>query len=131
MQRHFVPLSACLSLIRAHGRAAVITLGVLALFGAALMVALWLAGFIYLALIHHNPLHAGVWVWIDGVTAYFDGRLPKERRHLLASAVMALMVVFGGPLLGWLAIQDQVGRRELHGSARFAAEREIRKAGLL
>jgi len=131
MRCHIALLSAFLSLVRAHGRVAVITLAVQVVLGGALMAALWLAGFIYLALTHRNPLHASAWIWIDGVTACLDGRLPKERRHLVASAAMALMVVFGGPLLGWATIQDRVGQRELHGSARFATEREIRKAGLL
>lgn len=115
----------------AHGRNTAITIGMLFAVALGFAAALWLAGFVYFALGHQNPLRAGWWGWFDGVSAYLDGRLPKECRHLLGSAVLALTTVFGGPLLGWAAIQDQRTRRELHGSARFATERDVRKAGLL
>lgn len=115
----------------AYARSVAIVIGVLTVLALGLAAALWLAGFIYFAVGHNNPLHAGWWGWFDGVSAWLDGRAPKERRHLLGSAVLALAIVFGGPLFGWASIQSRRARRELHGSARFATEREIRKAGLL
>ncbi len=114
-----------------YARAVAIVIGVLTVLALGLAAALWLAGCIYFAVDHHNPLHAGWWGWFDGVSAYLDGRASKERRHLLGSAVLALVIVFGAPLLGWASIQSQRAQRELHGSACFATEREIRKAGLL
>lgn len=114
-----------------HARSAVITLAVLIGLGAGMIAALWIAGFLLYASQHHNPLHVGVWGWIDAVSTWHQGGLPRQGRRLVAVGVMGLLVAFGGPVLAWWAIQEQGGRRELYGSARFANEADVRRAGLL
>jgi hypothetical protein len=114
-----------------HARSAMITLALLIGLGAGIVAALWIAGFLLYASQHHNPLHAGVWGWIDAVTTWHQGGLPKQGRRLVAAGVMGLLVAFGGPVLAWWGIQKQGGRRELYGSARFASEADVRRAGLL
>jgi type IV secretory pathway TraG/TraD family ATPase VirD4 len=114
-----------------HVRIAAITLAVLLVFVVGLVAALRCAGFFYVAFAHRNPLHAGWWDWVDGVSACLQQCRPAEHRHLLGSGVLALALVFCGPLFAWVAVRNRVDTRELHGSARFATEREIRKAGLL
>ena len=114
-----------------HVRIAAVTLAVLLVSVVGLVVALRCAGFLYLAFAHRNPLRAGWWGWIDGMSACLQQCRPIEYRHLLGSAVLALALVFGGPLFAWAAVRNQADTRELHGSARFATEREIRKARLL
>jgi hypothetical protein len=116
---------------RAQVRVVVITLAVLLMLLAGLAAALRCAGFFYVAFAHRNPLHAGWWDWIEGVSGCMEQCRSVEHRHLLGSAVVALARGFGGPLFAWAAVRNRVDTRELHGSARFATEREIRKAGLL
>jgi hypothetical protein len=115
----------------AYVRTIMVTIGILLVLAVGLTVALWCAGFFYFAFAHQNPLHAGWWGWFDGVSACVQHCKPVEHRHLLGSAVLALALVFGAPLLAWVSIRDQRERRELYGSARFASEHDIRKAGLL
>jgi hypothetical protein len=115
----------------AYARAVMVTLGILLVLAIGLVAALRCAGFFYFAFAHRNPLHAGWWGWFDGVSACMQDCKPVEHRHLLGSAILALALIFGGPLLAWVSIRDQHERRELYGSARFASEHDIRKAGLL
>jgi hypothetical protein len=124
-------LSAAIRTGWGHARVTVITITVLLVLAVGLIAALRCVGFFYFAFGHRNPLHAGWWSWVDGVSACMQRCRPVEHRHLLGSAVLALALVFGGPLFAWTAIRNQVDTRELHGSARFASEREVRKAGLL
>jgi hypothetical protein len=115
----------------AHVRITAIMLAVLLVFVVGLVVAVRCASFFYVAFAHRNPLHAGWWDWVDGVSACLQQCRPVEHRHLLGSVVLALALVFGGPLFAWAAVRNHGDTRELHGSARFATEREIRTAGLL
>lgn len=110
---------------------AVMTLAALILFVAGLAAALWLASFFLYASLRVNPFHAGLHGWLDAVLAWHDGRMPKEGRRLIGSALFGLLVAFGGPGLGLYTLWERSGRRRLYGSARFASDAEIREAGLL
>jgi hypothetical protein len=107
------------------------TLAVLVVLGAALLAALWLASFFLYASLRINPLHAGIWGWLDAARAWRDGGLPKEGRRLAGSVIFGLLVAFGGPGLGLCALWSRSAHRPLYGSARFASDAEIRAAGLL
>lgn len=107
------------------------TLALLVVLGAALLAALWLASFFLYASLRINPLHAGIWGWLDAARAWRDGGLPKEGRRLAGSAIFGLLVAFGGPGLGLCALWSRSAHRPLYGSARFASDAEIRAAGLL
>lgn len=52
-----------------------------------------------------------------------------QRPRLIGSAMVAIAAVCVG--FAWLAAQHRAHRRALHGSARWATDSEIRKAGLL
>jgi len=108
-----------------------VTLAALILFVAGLAAALWLASFYLYASLRVNPFHAGLHGWLDAVLAWHDGRMPKEGRRLIGSALFGLLVAFGGPGLGLYTLWERSGRRRLYGSARFASDAEIREAGLL
>jgi hypothetical protein len=114
-----------------HVYTAANTLAILVVLGAALLAALWLASFFLYASLRVNPLHAGIWGWLDAARAWHDGALPKEGRRLAGSAIFGLLVAFGGPGLGLSALWNRSGHRRLYGSARFASDAEIRAAGLL
>jgi lysylphosphatidylglycerol synthetase-like protein (DUF2156 family) len=114
-----------------HLYPALVTVAVVAALGCATAGAFWLASFLLVASEHHNPLHAGLWDWWDAASAWHDGRLPKAGRKIAGAAVLGCLMAFGGPLFAWWAIRNGSGRRELHGSAQFATEADIRRAGLL
>ncbi|HKU00310.1 MAG TPA: hypothetical protein VJS30_27820 [Paraburkholderia sp.] len=118
---------------RLRYHAIVLLLGVAALMlaAAALSAALWLASFFFYASAHVNPLHAGFHAWPDAALAWYDGRTPRAGRRLAACALLALMLAFGAPVLGAYMLLERAGQRRLYGSARFASEAEIRRAGLL
>lgn len=89
--------------------------------------ALWLAAAGFLAANKTNPLRAE---W-DSLPRYWDryGEDPRHKKQLLASMALAFGLCYvGAPLALWKGAQR---RRELYGSARFANDAEIRKAGLL
>lgn len=110
---------------------AVMTLVILGACGCAAVAAFWLASFLLYAGLHHNPLHAGLWGWWDAVSAWRDGRQPKVGRKLAGSLVLGVLIAFGGAPLAWWAIRQGGSKRELYGSAKFATEADIRRAGLL
>lgn len=93
--------------------------------------ALWLASFFLCASLRVNPVHASLYTWLDAVLAWHDGRLPREGRRLAGSALFGVLLAFGAPAAGAGAILDRSGRRRLYGSARFANEADMRRAGLL
>lgn len=93
--------------------------------------ALWLASFFLSASLRGNPFHASVRTWLDVALAWHDGRMPKEGRRLAGSALFGLLLAFGAPAFGASTLLEQFGRRRLYGSARFANEADIRRAGLL
>ncbi|PLZ00424.1 hypothetical protein CY652_21400 [Burkholderia sp. WAC0059] len=115
----------------AVGRAVTITLGVLIALGVASIVALWIAGFVFFALAHDNPLRAGGFGYIDALTDWSNGWLRGYGRRLAVAGMIGCGQAFVGPLVLIGVVRAQRGQRELHGSARFATEAEIRKAGLL
>lgn len=115
----------------AAGRVLAITVGVLIVIGVASIAALWIAGFVFFALAHHNPLRAGGFGYIDALTDWSNGWLVGYGKRLAVAGVTGCGVAFAGPLVLIGVVRAQMGQRELHGSARFATEAEIRKAGLL
>ncbi|HKT95332.1 MAG TPA: hypothetical protein VJS30_02200 [Paraburkholderia sp.] len=117
--------------LRYHAHAALVSVAALMLVAAALSAALWLASFFFYASAHLNPLHAGFHAWPDAALAWYDARLPQAGRRIAGCALLALMLAVGAPALGVYALLAHAGHRELYGSARFANEAEIRRAGLL
>ncbi|HEB3530061.1 TPA: hypothetical protein RZC51_001540 [Burkholderia cenocepacia] len=115
----------------AAGRVLAIIVGLLIALGAASIAALWIAGFVFFALGHHNPLQAGGFGYIDALTDWSNGWLHGYGKRLAVAGVIGGGLAFVGPLLLIGIVRAQMGQRELHGSARFATEAEIRKAGLL
>ncbi len=114
-----------------HIRTAAVTLAVLACLFGGLTAALWFASFFLDASLRINPLHAGLWNWLDAVLAWRHGWMPGAGRKLAGAALFGVLLSFGGPAFGLHALWERSGRRRLYGSARFASESEIRKAGLL
>ncbi|KVA94652.1 hypothetical protein WI61_01670, partial [Burkholderia cepacia] len=92
---------------------------------------LWLASFFLYASLRINPLHAGLWGWLDAALAWRDGMMPNIGRQLAGAALLSVLLSFGGPVLGLHVLWAGASRRRLYGSARFASESEIRRAGLL
>jgi type IV secretion system protein VirD4 len=92
--------------------------------GAALLVTAWLAGVVLLWALHLPVVHASpltVWRY-----AYYHGAHPRVRQRVIGSLVAASLAVAAVTLPAlWPAT------RALHGDARFARRREIRRAGLL
>ncbi|MFP3614673.1 hypothetical protein SB778_31805, partial [Paraburkholderia sp. SIMBA_050] len=78
-----------------------------------------------------NPLHAGLHAWPDAVLAWYDGRLPEHGRRVAGAALFGMLLAFGAPALGVYTLLDRSCHRRLYGSARFANEADIRRAGLL
>ncbi|MDN7999990.1 hypothetical protein QZN00_22885 [Burkholderia multivorans] len=112
-------------------RVLVIVTGVLVAAGLAAVAALWIAGFVFFALVHHNPFLAGGFGYIDALTDWSNGWLPGDGRRLAVAGVTGCALAFGVPLALLGIVCAQRGQRALHGNARFATEAEIRKAGLL
>jgi hypothetical protein len=114
-----------------HIRSAAVTLAVLACLSGAVAASLWLASCFLYASLRLNPLHAGLWSWLDAVLAWRHGWMPGAGRKLAGAALFGVVLSFGGPAFGLHALWARSGRRRLYGSARFASESEIHKAGLL
>ena len=87
---------------------------------------LYVSGFFYLALSKMNPLNVTYATWISYWTHY--GEIEAVRGKLISSALIAGAICYIGPLFAWAAANNK--RRELHGSARFATDSEIRESGL-
>jgi hypothetical protein len=124
-------MSAPLPYLTQHARAAALTLVVLACFFGGLAASAWLASFFLYASLRINPLHAGWAGWIDVALAWRHGLMPNVGRKLAGAAFFGVLLSFGGPVFGLHALWERSGRRRLYGSARFASESEIRRAGLL
>jgi hypothetical protein len=114
-----------------HARTASITVVALAILAGVLLASLWLASFVLYASLRLNPLHGGLWGWLDALLAWHDSRMPNGGRRLAGAALLGVLVAVGGPSLGLYTLWERTGRRRLYGSARFASEAEIRAAGLL
>ena len=118
-------------LISHQVRTAAITVAVLAVLLGGLAASLWLASFSLYASLRINPLHAGLWGWLDAALAWRNGLMPTVGRRLAGTALFGVLLAFGGPAFGLHALWERSGRRRLFGSARFASAAEIREAGLL
>ena len=114
-----------------HARPAAVTLAVLACLVGGLSASLWLASFFLYASLRINPLHAGLSGWLDAALDWRHGLMPNAGRKLAGAALFGVLLSFGGPVFGLHALWERSGRRRLYGSARFASEAEIRRAGLL
>ncbi|MBB2932012.1 hypothetical protein [Paraburkholderia silvatlantica] len=114
-----------------HIRTAVVTLAVLACLFGGLAASLWLASFFLYASLRINPLHAGLSGWLDALLAWRHGLMANAGRKLAGAALFGVLLSFGGPVFGLHTLWERSGRRRLYGSARFASESEIRRAGLL
>ncbi|CAM2191008.1 hypothetical protein [Burkholderia cepacia] len=114
-----------------HTRTAAVTVAVLACLMGGIAASLWLASFFLYASLRINPLHAGLWGWLDAALAWRDGMMANIGRQLTGSALLAVLLSVGGAVLGLHVLWAGVSRRRLYGSARFASESEIRRAGLL
>ncbi|MGF6479558.1 type IV secretory pathway TraG/TraD family ATPase VirD4 [Paraburkholderia sp. JPY419] len=107
------------------------TLAVLACLMGGVAASFWLASFFLYASLRINPLHAGLWGWLDAALAWRHGMMPNVGRKLARAALFGVLLSFGGPILGLHALWASANRRRLYGSARFASESDIRRAGLL
>ncbi|PYE17264.1 hypothetical protein [Paraburkholderia silvatlantica] len=125
------PTASAQSASAYHAVRALQTLAIVVAAAGGLVLALWLASFFFVASHHVNPLHAGLHAWPDAALAWYDGRLSNEGRRLAAAALFGVVLAFGVPALGVYTLLDRSGRRRLYGSARFANEADIRRAGLL
>ena len=93
---------------------------------------LWFAGMFWLAAIHRNPLGADLWTWLDAWGKVAAGFYPHaEQDRLIRSLFYASLLVYFVPLYVVLNGMLQKHRRALHGSARWANDREISKANLV
>ena len=93
---------------------------------------LWFAGMFWLAAIHRNPLGADLWTWLDAWGKVAAGTYPHtEQDRLIRSLFYASLLVYFVPLYVVLNGMLQKHRRALHGSARWANDREISKANLV
>ncbi|MFM0128295.1 MULTISPECIES: hypothetical protein [Paraburkholderia] len=108
-----------------------VTVTVLAVLLGGLVTSLWLASFFLYASLRINPLHAGLWGWLDAALAWQNGQMLVAGRRLAGAALFGVLLAFGGPAFALHAIWERSGRRRLYGSARFASDAEIREAGLL
>lgn len=108
-----------------------ITICILIALGIASIAALWIAGFVFFALAHHNPLQAGGFGYLDAQMDWSNGWLSGYGKRLAIAGVIGGGVSFVGPLVLIGVVRAQMAQRDLHGSARFATEAEIRRAGLL
>jgi type IV secretory pathway TraG/TraD family ATPase VirD4 len=120
-----------LRVVSHQARAAAITLAALSILLSMLVASLWLASFFLYAGLRVNPFHGGLWGWFDAVLAWRDGLMPNYGRRLAGAAFLGVVMAFGGPAFGVHAFWERSSRRRLYGSARFASDAEIRKAGLL
>ena len=114
-----------------HTRTAAITLAVLVGLMGGLVASLWFASLLLYVSLRINPLHAGLWGWLDTTLAWRHGVMPSLGGKLAGAAIFGVLLSFGGPVFALHALRASVNRRRLYGSARFASESEIRQAGLL
>ncbi|WP_321858998.1 hypothetical protein [Paraburkholderia tropica] len=118
--------------VRYHAVVALMTVSIVAAVAVGLALALWLASFFFVASQHVNPLHAGFHAWPDAALAWYDGQLPRQQgRRLAGAAFFGMLLAFGAPAFGVYSFLDHSSHRRLYGSARFANEADVRRAGLL
>jgi hypothetical protein len=118
-------------LLSHHFWAAAATVAILAVLLGDLAAAFWMASFFLYACLRINPLHAGLWGWLDAALAWRDGLMPNSGKRLVGAGLFGVLLAFGGPVFGFHVLWQRSSQRRLYGSARFASDAEIRKAGLL
>jgi type IV secretion system protein VirD4 len=104
------------------GRRAVVKVAVVGL--AGLVIAQYLAGYLFLWSLHQNPHEASPLTVAR--YSYYYGESPSVRARLILSSAVGLALVVASALAVLVP-----RRRALHGDARFATRREIAAAGLL
>lgn len=88
---------------------------------------LYVSGFTFLLLAKMPTSDVGLGTWLSYWTHY--GELKPVRKQLVMAGAVGLFLCFLVPAFAWLMATGK--KRELHGSARFANDSEIRKSGLL
>ncbi len=92
-----------------------------------LVAAAYLAAVAYFLINKAIPAEIGIDTWYRYWTAYSSD--PLQHGRLVGSAIFALAVVYGAPLV--ILAKFTASPRSLHGDARWATESEVKKAGLL
>ena len=100
-----------------------ISLSVFCLILLAIPLVLWLAGFIYFAINKTNPFLVTIYSWWDTLQQY-----PYEKSTLFKCLGFSVFTIYLLPPFLLAIIINQ--KRELHGSARFAKNSEIKNAKL-
>lgn len=101
-------------------------IGLVAYIFAAALGSEVMAGYVFALLNKRLPVDFQWNFFID--CWKFHSHESVQLKRLIVSLAISTGVVFGGPAV--LVINATTKRRELHGSARFAYPREIKKAGL-
>ena len=94
---------------------------------AGVIAAAYIAVLAYFLLNKTMPGDLAVDTWLEYWNAYSGD--PVQHKRLLSSLFAALALVYGVPIALLLKFMNRP--RSLHGDARWAAEDEIKDAGLL
>lgn len=99
---------------------------------AAIPLVMLLSGAIVLLSFKYNPITYGAsvcfWAWPDYFSAWQHGQLVGGGKRIALAAIASLAIIYLiVPMLIVLALRE---KRELHGSARWAAASEVGQAGL-
>lgn len=94
----------------------------------ALVAADYVAGFMFLVINKTNPLGTDLSTYL-GYWSYYEGD-PLQTKHLKIAGVIAFVVCFVAPVIAYLQLSEEKPR-SLHGDARFATVKEVRKSGLM
>ncbi|WP_234487061.1 type IV secretory system conjugative DNA transfer family protein [Paraburkholderia aspalathi] len=100
----------------------------LVLFAVALVAADYVAGFMFLVINKTNPLGTNLETFYQ--YWYYYHADPLQSKHLKVAATIAVIACFVAPVIAILQLSAE-GPRSLHGDARFATAREVRKSGLM
>lgn len=93
----------------------------------ACVVALYLAGGLFLLANKTLPVGLSWNTFLHYWAGYHDDPVQRVRLHIAAAVAVAFAI--GGPMLGLATVRAQ--KRPLHGAARFATSAEIRASGLM
>jgi type IV secretion system protein VirD4 len=99
---------------------------VLAAVAAGIVVAMYVAGFVFLAANKTNPFNASLATIYQYWYYYRDD--PEQKGHFKAAFTVAALIGAAVPIGAVIGMLK--GGRALHGDARFATKAEVQKAGL-
>jgi type IV secretion system protein VirD4 len=97
-------------------------------FVVALVAADYVAGFMFLVINKTNPMGTNLFTFPGYWSMYADD--PAQAKHLKAAAAFGFIACFLAPFFAYMKLREEAPR-SLHGDARFATMREVRKSGLL